>query len=46
VTDGVGVVAAVAIVPAIAAPATNASAVVRFFFIGDILPELPEIFLL
>jgi hypothetical protein len=42
---GVGDVAAVAMVPATAAPATNAMIGLRFF-IAHILPELSEIFLL
>ena len=42
---GVGVVAAVAIVPATAAPATNAMMVLKFFM-GEIVPEEAEIFLL
>ena len=45
VIDGVGVVAAVAIVPATAAPATNAMMVLKFF-IRQILPENAEFFLL
>jgi hypothetical protein len=41
----VGVVAAVAIVPATAAPITKALNTLRFFM-GDILPTIAEIFLL
>ena len=40
-----GVLAAVATPPARAAPATNATITLRFFMV-EILPQLPEIFLL